>query len=326
MLKGIALSVDAWVQEFKLKGDNPFIIYKPQGHVTADGCCNLLSDDFLLALQTPLQREIFKSCAENNVVCIDATHKTNGYDFPLITVLVVDEYGEGYPVAWCISNREHKILLLNFFRRLRELCGQINATWLMTDMVDQYYTAWRTVFGPDTKRILCTWHVDRAWRGQLKLIDNRELQAAVYHNLRVLLEETDCDKFEVLLTETVKQLQEGTSTETFAEYFVQHYVANKKEWAVCYRKYAGLNTIMYVESFHRVLKHVYLAGKVNKRMDKCIHTLLLYARDKAFQRLIKLHKGKLTHRLSTITSRHRESCNVSASRITSNPNDIYLGD
>ena len=165
---------------------------------------HLLSDDFLLALQTPLQRAIFKSCAENNVVCIDATHKTNGYDFPLITVLVVDEYGEGYPVAWCISNREHKILLLNFFRRLRELCGQINATWLMTDMADQYYTAWRTVFGPDTKRILCTWHVDRAWREQLKLIDNRELQAAVYHNLRVLLEETDCDKFEVLLTETVK--------------------------------------------------------------------------------------------------------------------------
>ena len=224
-------------------------------------------------------------------MCIDATHKTNGYDFPLITVLVVDEYGEGYPVASCISNREHKILLLNFFRRLRELCGQINATWLMTDMADQYYTAWRTVFGPDTKRILCTWHVDRAWRGQLKLIDNRELQAAVYHNLRVLLEETDCDKFEVLLTETVKQLQEGTSTETFAEYFVQHYVANKKEWAVCYRQYAGLNTNMYVESFHRVLKHVYLAGKVNKRMDKCIHTLLLYARDKAFERLSSIRES-----------------------------------
>ena len=43
---------------------------------------------------------------EKKVICIDSTHKTTGYDFLLITVMVVDEYGEGYPVAWCLSNRE----------------------------------------------------------------------------------------------------------------------------------------------------------------------------------------------------------------------------
>ena len=110
-------------------------------------------------------------------------HKTNGYDFPLITVLVVDEFGESYPVAWCISNREDATVLQNFYGRLKTVCGNINASWLMTDMADQYYTAWSAVFSPDAKRLLCKWHIDHAWRGQVKLIENREVQATVYHNL-----------------------------------------------------------------------------------------------------------------------------------------------
>ena len=31
----------------------------------------------------------------NNVICMDATHGTNMYDFQLITVLVIDSLGEG---------------------------------------------------------------------------------------------------------------------------------------------------------------------------------------------------------------------------------------
>ena len=43
---------------------------------------------------------------------------------------------------------------------------------------------------------------------------------------------------------------------------------------------------MYVESFHHVLKYIYMQGKVNncKRVDKCIYTLLKISRDKAFER------------------------------------------
>ena len=42
----------------------------------------------------------------HNVFCMEATHSTNMYDFLLITVLVIDDFGEGVPVAWAISNRE----------------------------------------------------------------------------------------------------------------------------------------------------------------------------------------------------------------------------
>ncbi len=33
-------------------------------------------------------------------------------------------------------------------------------------------------------------------------------------------------------------------------------------------------------------------GKVNKRLDKCIGILLKLARDKGFERLVKLEKGE----------------------------------
>ena len=84
---------------------------------------------------------------------------------------------------------------------------------------------------------------------------DRTLEAAVYHNLRVLLEETDRDKFEMLLEEAITQMSTSPNTATFAKYFVKHYAHNKTQWAACYRSNAFINTNMYAEAFHRVLKH-----------------------------------------------------------------------
>ena len=39
-------------------------------------------------------REMYQQYA-SSVICIDSTHKTNVYDFKLVTVMVIDEYGEG---------------------------------------------------------------------------------------------------------------------------------------------------------------------------------------------------------------------------------------
>ena len=46
------------------------------------------------ALQTEFQWDLYRKHA-STVICIDSTHKTNAYDFKLVTLLVDDEYGEG---------------------------------------------------------------------------------------------------------------------------------------------------------------------------------------------------------------------------------------
>ena len=48
---------------------------------------------------------------------MDATHRTNMYNFKLITILVLDDFGECIPVAWAISNREDAIMLVEFWEQ-----------------------------------------------------------------------------------------------------------------------------------------------------------------------------------------------------------------
>ncbi len=120
--------------------------------------------------------------------------------------MVVDEFGEGFPVAWCISNRQDRIAIEVFFQSIKHKIGDIIPKWIMTDDAEQFFSGWITVFGKGSHKLLCTWHVDRAWRGNLNQIKSPDLAASIYRNLRVLLEEQDIETFEALLSETIKQL------------------------------------------------------------------------------------------------------------------------
>ena len=130
------------------------------------------------------------------------------------------------------------------------------------------------------------------------------------------MDETDVDAFEELLQKTVEQLKFSSETKEFEKYFSKFNVGRKQKWAGCYRTKSGINTNMYVESFHRLLKYVYMRGRINKRVDKLLHILMKVARDKGFERLCKLEKGKISGRLSLIRKRHFESTRLSDTSVT----------
>lgn len=52
-----------------------------------------------------------------------------------------------------------------------------------------------------------------------------------------------------------------------------------------------------------ILNHVYLEGKQVKHVDMCIEALFEYMRDKQFDQIIKLHKGK--HGKAELVEHHR---------------------
>ena len=55
----------------------------------------------------------------------------------------------------------------------------------MSDDAEQYYNAWSGVFGPVPKKLLCSWHVDRAWKKAIyEHIIGPEAKLEVYHMLR----------------------------------------------------------------------------------------------------------------------------------------------
>ena len=71
------------------------------------------------------------------------------------TVLVVDEYGEGFPVAWYLSNRQDEFLLTNFFEAVRNRVGKCVPKVLVSDDAEQFYTAWIDVYLDQDQRNCC---------------------------------------------------------------------------------------------------------------------------------------------------------------------------
>ena len=109
-----------WVEATRKHIPSPALLYKQQGKLRGIECKYLLENYFMLVLQTPLQVEVLKKCAPNSIICIDDTHGTNSYDFYLTTVLTVDEFGEGYPTAWCLSDRTDFGAIIDFLRAVQK--------------------------------------------------------------------------------------------------------------------------------------------------------------------------------------------------------------
>ncbi len=93
----------------------------------------------------------------------------------------------------------------------------------MTDDVSQYFNAWVNAFGEGPHKLLCSWHVDQAWRGHLKSITDKMLTQTLYHNIRALMDETDETKFEDMLQKTIEQMLNSDNSREFGEYFETYY-------------------------------------------------------------------------------------------------------
>ena len=110
-------------------------------------------------------------------------------------------------VAWALSNREDQAALVEFLE-LRKLELEISPKILLSDCAEQYYTAWVGVFEGRPEKLLCMWHVDRAWRKKLnEVVPSQEQRVNIYHHLLVLLEETDVSRFNALLQQFLSFLE-----------------------------------------------------------------------------------------------------------------------
>ena len=249
-------------------------------------------------------------------ICCDTTHGTTGYDFKLTTLIVIDEFREGVPVAFCLSNRETYEFMKIFFRKVKDSCGISSPTWFMSDTAIQFYEAFAAVNECSPAQLICIWHVDKAWRDELRQkISDVEIQGEVYKYLRTAMEQTDRILFEDYLGELMRRLEMSSATQEFAAYLKKVWLSKKSQLGYTYRVYFGINTNMFCEAFHRVFKYNYLKGKVNKRVDRCLLNLTKFTRDKVFERICKLTKGKNSSRIKRIHSSHQASFLINFSHV-----------
>ena len=48
---------------------------------------------------------------------------------------------------WALSNREDKPVLVSTLNAIKDRCGAIETRWFMSDMAQQYYSAWKEFLG-----------------------------------------------------------------------------------------------------------------------------------------------------------------------------------
>ncbi|KAJ8910558.1 hypothetical protein NQ315_008943 [Exocentrus adspersus] len=175
-----AVSVELWIKQCEQEENNPILFYKKQG--VEDNVYGLLAVDFCLVIMTDFQKNMFKKFGDN-IVAVDGTHGLNNYNFELTSVLVVDEFGEGIPVAFMFTNRKDTYIYELFFNAIKLSIGILSAKTFMTDIVSTYYSAWCSIMGPAVHQLFCSWHVDRAWQQNLSKISDKTKRSEVYKTL-----------------------------------------------------------------------------------------------------------------------------------------------
>lgn len=314
-------SVKLWVEESRKHEDCPVLYFKNQGDEDPENI--LEKNDFALILMTNFQKHMACKLASQKV-CIDGTHGLNAYDFQLHSIVTVDEYHNGVPIAYMFSNRSDETVMTLYFNEVKKACGLIETQVFMSDDAPAYYNAWKKVMGPAVHVLLCTWHVLKSWKNNLGKIKNPSKASVVYKTLKVLLKETKEEKFNIELKNILLELKKDPDTELFGEYFEKYYKHRVQLWAYCFRMHLGINTNMFLEALHKEIKYSYLDGKKVKRLDKSINAILKLTRDKLFKRIIKISKHCRPARLKNIEASHVKSCTISLDGIKKLNEDEWL--
>lgn len=133
-----------------------------------------------------------------------------------------------------------------------------------------------------------------------------------------MLQETDAGVFSFMMDQFVSSMICDPDTADFVEYFKNNYTNNTQSWAYCHHLNNGLNTNMHIERMHRTIKYIYFNGQKVKRLDKAIFEIQKFVRDRLFNRLIVLNKGKLSTKLKDLRAHHNTSQKLSFNSIVEN--------
>ena len=306
--KDNATSVMYMVEAMRREKYDPVLAYKPCGVLDAD-FPQLEKDDFFLGIMTKTQMEMYKKMG-STILCIDSTHNTNQYKFKLVTVMVPDEVRRGYPVGYCIASHERRTAVQLFLEKLKERAPNTEIKVLMSDDDCVAGIAARNVFGHHLLHFLCTWHVLRSWK---KRLPRSEQGDEMYQKLSSMIY-TKREEVYLQLKDDFISTFKRTQPE-YVKYFRENYESRAEKWAHCYRKvdYANVDTNMFVESFHKILKHVEFEGKQNKRVDALLDAVLLIERNMFVQHYKLMTFG--TGLVKQVSGPHHDGTNIDSNHV-----------
>lgn len=255
---------------------NPVLIYKPEGEKLVNGpkeAENLPDDVFMFGIQTKGQLQMMEKHGRV-ILVIDETHGTNDCGFRLLNLMVRDEFNLGYPVGHLITSKSDEATLQYFFKAIKERSPNMDINCCITDDDAALINGLEAGFGCKIWHILCIWHIHRTVQCKLReFVKDTQTVEEVYQVISLMIDARTEEEFLKLKDGFFREY--GAISSGFTSYLHRIFLPKAKKWAMCFRQqpHGGVETTMLVESFHNILKSVYMLGFHNKRIDELIDLL-----------------------------------------------------
>uniref|UniRef100_A0A0A9XRR4 DNA mismatch repair protein MutS n=2 Tax=Lygus hesperus TaxID=30085 RepID=A0A0A9XRR4_LYGHE len=277
--KSVKNTEESWVEKINVSG--PVVrYYKPQGKAAMDEY-GLQSEDLVLVFFNNSQLDILKKFSDK-CICLDRVSTS------LAAISVVDDFNQGFPAAFLISNRIDSTVLKLFFKTVKAAVGcPIITDFFMCGVDEAYHNIWSEVMGPAERVLYCSWLVDSDWKSHLVTIKDKPKQDEVYRVLKKIAVEEDEDNFNIVFEEVCRWLVDDEDTLEFGKYFIEKYGCSASQWAYCCRKTLAMHSKMQLERVHKTLEHIYSGMKTTEELYKAVQDLMRFPRDRLYDRLIR---------------------------------------
>lgn len=294
------------VESFAMQHSESVLLYKREGEILYN-CSELKKEDFVLIYMNKKQKENLQKFG-NNVLAMDETQGLDEYGFFLHTLMILDNFDQGFPACFLFTNRNDQIIIELLFQCIKDEIGILNANTFMSDMQDKYFNAYFKIMKHKPNFYLyCSWCVKRAWKHNLSKIRDVEKKEETRKKLYFLQESNDVSVFEEKLIEFCNDLD--TDLLDFMMYFQNNFVNSKEQWAYCYRQYSGINTNMVLKNFYRQIKHNFGNGSKITRLEDGLALIENYLEHREQSDLINNIKGHLSKKVIMLRKAHDQAKN-----------------
>lgn len=197
------------------------------------------------------ENQLANLSANGTLVLLDATHKTNAWDWYLYALVIRDKYGSWQRGGYILSSHETSAVVCEGLRCLREWAGAWDARYFLTDDSAAEKLGIKKAFPNETiATILCTVHSARTLKrqvGHLRAVESKMLGAmqriTKTNCLAMVREAID------LVPSTLKHIK---------GYLEKNWFESSDEWALWNRQHSPLllqvTTTNPVEAHFRVIK------------------------------------------------------------------------
>ena len=289
--------------------------------------------EFQLAISSPFQRLMMQTFGRK-LMFMDAVWGTNRPGYAMLTLLVQDDFGNGVPVAFCISDAEDSARWHRFIAATLTAAGIDPAE--LTFMIDKSAIERKAITDIGASYLLCIFHVMQEIERSLRKSDygvhgpaNAAARRVIISKIKRLMHlenQAAWEKENVAFKEWLR----AEKHDLVADYYEKNWEADAPYWAAWGRvgkETNGNRTNNLIERWFGLFKYSFLGGKVSSRMEDLLRVLFFKVLPNLVNQRIRKVEGDHVTFAESADRRHDNAVDqlVSSNSVHIAPRTAHIG-